>query len=279
VWNALNDVPPVVAFFIGLAGTYVVVWINDLHRDNLVRRATRESLAVEVLMNLQLLDAYEGHLTAAQAQTSQRWPSEAPIRNVLDHTADPQVSVVLTDTEKMQLSLLGVQLAVLWGKIVVGREDVDRPYPHRQFPTPQEIANSADRVLSSHVLEETGKLLMDVLITIMIREYFLSLSVLIDMVQRLEGKHVGSAVWRTSDFKRWPPESGIGVAWRSDSPGGHHDADTIILSPERTEEFLIVDLEQAGFLTRYVPLYCRWRSFRGVRADTKALARIRAPRR
>jgi hypothetical protein len=279
VWNALIGVLPIAAFFIGLAGTYAVVWFNHLLRDNLVRRATRESLAVELLMNLQLLDAYERDLKALRDEKSQRWPSEAPLTNVLDHTGDPLISVVLTDSEKVRVTLLRVQLATLWGAMVVGREDVDRPYPHREFPTPSEIAASADRILSSHALEETGRLVVETLVIVTSKEHFLSLSALVDMAQSLEGKRIDSAVWRTSDFERWPPVGGVGVAWREDLPGGHPDPTTTILWPESLPEFHIVDLEQAGWLTRFVPWYRRWRSSRGTRADTQALARIRAPKR
>jgi hypothetical protein len=274
-WNAITGIQPVLAFALGLAGAYFVVWSNHVLRDDLLRRATREALAIELLTNLQLLDNYERDLNAIQQELATRWPSEPPLRTVLDNTSEPLVSVVLTDTEKVRFALLGTQLRVLWTALVVGREDVDRPTASRQFPSRQEVMAAANRITNTNILEVTGRQIIETLLIVISKQDFFSLSATIEIAQRLEKQVIGRAVWRTSDIGRWSSQPGITVAWRNDSPSDELPAGTIVLLDGRMDTFSVVDLEKSGWAIRFVPFNRRWRSFRGNRADTQALERVR----
>ena len=112
-WNLLNDFPPIVAFFLGLFGSYIVNWFGDVRKDARLRRATRESLADELRINLHVLDGYEEILAPVASGAQSAWPLNQPTTTVIEHALSPAVAAVLSDREQSGLALLKSQLGIV----------------------------------------------------------------------------------------------------------------------------------------------------------------------
>ena len=130
----------VIAFVLGAVGTWLVDWYRQHHDDNRVRRAIREALAVELRMNLQLLDAHEKLLNENLSGTAETWPTELPFTAAIDHANAPGTSVLLTDTEQVVLALLATQLRSLAGRLKNTWDEIRSPHPAPFARTPSEVA-------------------------------------------------------------------------------------------------------------------------------------------
>jgi hypothetical protein len=234
----------VIAFVLGAVGTWLVEWHRQHRNDNRVRRAIREALAVELRMNLQLLDAHEKLLNENLSGTSEKWPTELPFTAAIDHANAPGISVLLTDTEQVTLALLTTQLRSLAGRLKNTWEEIGNPNLAPFSRTPNEVAAE---FLESGELEVTGTFLVRALTTVLTEQGDFVLSASIEGAQRLQptlnrDAIIGSTVWRTSDLDRWPAGDDIAVAWKDDDPERKaHGAATIVLSTVPLETFDIID--------------------------------------
>jgi hypothetical protein len=238
----------VIAFVLGAVGTWLVDWHRQHRNDNRVRRAIREALAVELRMNLQLLDAHEKLLNENLSGTAEKWPTELPITAAIDHANAPGISVLLTDTEQVVLALLATQLRSLAGRLKNTWEEIGNPNPGPSARTPREVAAE---FLESGELEVTGTFLVRALTTVLTEQGDFVLSASIEGAQRLQptlkrDAIIGSTVWRTSDLVRWPAGDAIAVAWKDDDPGTANAATTIVLSTVPLETFDIIDRQNVA---------------------------------
>src|SRR5215212_2279361 len=211
----------VIAFVLGAVGTWLVDWHRQHRNDNRVRRAIREALAVELRMNLQLLDAHEKLLNENLSGTATKWPTELPFTAAINHANAPGTSVLLSDTEQVVLALLATQLRSLAGRLKNTWDEIGNPHPAPFARTPHEVAAE---FLESGELEVTGTFLVRALTTVLTEQGDFVLSASIEGAQRLQptlkrDAIIGSMVWRTSDLERWPAGDTIAVAWKDDDPG------------------------------------------------------------
>ncbi len=239
----------VIAFVLGAVGTWLVDWNRQHRNDDRLRRAIREALAVELRMNLQLLDAHEKLLNEHLTGSTRKWPTELPFTAAIDHANAPGTSVLLTDTEQVTLALLATQLRSLAGRLTNSWAEIGNPHPAPSARTPREVA---EEFVESSELEVTGTFLVRALATVLTEQGDFVLSASIEGAQLLQptlkrGAIIRSTVWRTSDLNRWPPGDGIAVAWKDDDParmsGG---APTIVLSAVPLESFDIIDRGNAA---------------------------------
>src|SRR5215213_4954006 len=86
----------VIGFVLGAVATWLVDWHRQHRNDDRIRRAIRESLAVELRMNLQLLDAHEKLLNQNLEGTTAKWPTEFPFTAAIGHAHTPGISALLT---------------------------------------------------------------------------------------------------------------------------------------------------------------------------------------
>src|ERR687897_813454 len=96
----------IIGFVLGAVAPWLVDWHRQHRNDNRLRRAIREALAVELRMNLQLLDTHEKLLNENLSGTAKKWPTTLPFTAAIDHANAPGISVLLTDTEQVVLVLL-----------------------------------------------------------------------------------------------------------------------------------------------------------------------------
>jgi hypothetical protein len=234
----------VIAFVLGAVGTWLVDWHRQHRNDDRLRRAIREALAVELRMNLQLLDVHEKLLNENLKGTATKWPTELPFTAAIDHANAPGTSVLLTDTEQVTLALLTTQLRSLAGRLKNTWDEIGNPHPGPFARAPSEVAAE---FLKSGELEVTGTFLVRALTTVLTEQEDFVLSASIESAQRLQptlkrDAIISSTVWRTSDLDRWPAGDGIAVAWKDDDPGRKaHGAATIVLSTVPLETFDIID--------------------------------------
>ena len=79
IWNAVEGLSPLITFLAGVLSALVATRIAAIWRDHRIRRATREAIAVELRMNLQLLDAHEQMLVDVSRGQGNTWPADEPI--------------------------------------------------------------------------------------------------------------------------------------------------------------------------------------------------------
>src|SRR5829696_7098393 len=173
----------VIAFVLGAVGTWLVDWHRQHRNDNKFRRAIREALAVELRMNLQLLDVHEKLLNENLKGTATKWPTELPFTAAIDHANAPGTSLLLTDTEQVTLALLTTQLRSLAGRLKNTWDEIGNPHPGQFARTPSEVA---DEFLKSGELEVTGTFLVRALTTVLTEQGNFVLSASIESAQRLQ---------------------------------------------------------------------------------------------
>jgi hypothetical protein len=278
IWNAVEGLSPLITFLIGVLSALVASRIGEIWRDRRMRRATREAIAVELRMNIQLLDAHEQMLVDVVRGMGNQWPAVEPITVAIGHAADPEVGGLLTDSEQVYLALLATQLRVLWQKLLEGRKQIDSPPPGSQPRSPSEVATE---ILESGVLEITGRFLVGTFTHVLNEQGDFVLSASTEAAQRLqpllkENKVIGSPVWRTSDLTRWPAGSQVAVAWKNDTGDAPLPSETIVLSPVPLETFDVIDRENERGRVR--SLLMHWRRFRALQRNKSAVRRLEAHR-
>ena len=256
----------------------------EFRENDRLRRATREALANEFRVNLEILDQYEQNLSDIALGTINSWSYRDLYTLALGRTLEPATVALLSDSEQVHLTLL--ELAILELRRFVQQfrataQDNSSPDNFADQQGNQEyIRELAATLRSSEELAATGAALVGAIVAVLLEQGEFILSPSIEMATTLEllitGVPIGAYLWRSSDLRRWPPSFGVLVFWRNDDP-------QVIPAGRKFFEFYsggqytfaTVDRESSHHLA---PTWLAWRRFwirHGIRRSSKRLAKNR----
>ena len=227
-------------------GFALAIWgqsIFSARQDARVRQTVRDSLAMEIVANLEVLDSYEASFRTgiAEGGTYFRWPTGRLTRSMLAECLDPSVGRLLSRGEQRKVSLTYNQ---------IGHLEDEMNEAHEMIRAGHGNLLHEYRRFTIQFFPVVAQNLVDFLVQTFGEQSEFSSSELMEIVESVLPYYSSGAthqrrMWTTSGVSATNPvrpEDGSVLAWRNDDPGrvpmGVH---VIELIPKQTVQFSIED--------------------------------------